>query len=119
MFFALAQIEALLDLIHTSLPVIAERLPAPEVQKLRDAVQDVEQALAQPVELSATAGQPGGDAPQPQLPPFVQDLVDLLKGDLERRAQHDHATTAIADRTARALEAIAESVKATAPASGA
>lgn len=97
----------LADLIRESLPDMVERLPATTVQKFRDALQAIEQEQATP-SVGGGLEFPAGHDFEPSLPPFVTDLLDLLKTDLQGRAERDNTNSAIATRTAVAMEKLAD-----------
>lgn len=103
----------LADLIRETLPDMVDRLPAATVQKFRDALQAIEQEQANHGQEHAAGDAAELDPFELGAPPFVIDLVNWLKSDLQRRAEHDNATAAIATRTALALEGIAQALNAT------
>ena len=94
----------LADLLRENLPEMTERLPAPLIQKFRDALQEIEAVLANPL-----AGVPiGGDPYEPTMPPIVQEMLSEFRAEMQRRIEVDNTNAAIANRTAVALERLAD-----------
>lgn len=107
----------LAGLVAANLNDIAERIPAPEVQKFRDALQEADAALSEDFADASmygtgASGDPaaGSLAGDLNMPPFVSHLLERVHAELDRKAETDNTMAAIADRTARALEGIAEAM---------
>lgn len=93
-------------LVTSMLPQLVERLPAADVQKVRDQLQEVDAALA--VAYSGDSAGIGADLEAPSSPQaFAAQLMEKFDSEIARRAEYEGAQLALLHRLAAAVERIA------------